>query len=102
MFGLSEKVIEDINNVFKKYDKIQEVYVFGSRSKGNYKQGSDIDLAINGKDISFSDLMNIMADIEDLNLLYKVDILDYNKKKNTPIGEHIDRVKQIFYRKDTI
>jgi hypothetical protein len=26
-----------------------------------------------------------------------VDLLDYEKKKGTPIGDHIDRVGQTFY-----
>ena len=33
----------------------------------------------------------------DLELLYSVDLLDYQKKKGTAIGEHIDRVGQVFY-----
>ena len=35
--------------------------------------------------------------IEDLGLLYKVDVIDYNKNIHTPIGEHIDRVGVPFY-----
>ena len=39
-----------------------------------------------------------ICEIEDLELLYSVDLLDYQKKKGTPIGDHIDRVGQIFYQ----
>lgn len=44
MFGLSEETIEEISSVFKHYDNIDKVVIFGSRAKGNYRSGSDIDL----------------------------------------------------------
>jgi len=71
--------------------------IFGSRSKGNYRAGSDIDLAVIGSNIEYSQLLNILCEIDDLELLYSVDLLDYQKKKGTPIGDHIDRVGQVFY-----
>lgn len=49
MFGLSNTVISEICNVFKMYPDIEEVLIFGSRAKGNYRTGSDIDLAAKGK-----------------------------------------------------
>lgn len=71
--------------------------VFGSRAKGNYCDGSDIDLAVIGDGISKEQISDINLKIDDLGLLYKVDILDYDRYKNTPIGEHIIRVKRPFY-----
>lgn len=98
MYGLSDLTINDLRNVFRRYQNIKKVVIFGSRAKGNYRDGSDIDLAIIGDDISKEQLSDIHLQIEDLGLLYKVDILDYNKYKNTPIGEHIARVEKNFYK----
>jgi hypothetical protein len=42
-------------------------------------------------------LLSILCEIDDLELLYSVDLLDYQKKKGTSIGDHIDRVGQVFY-----
>jgi uncharacterized protein len=97
MYGLSDIVIQDICSVFKKYPNINEVVIFGSRAKGNYSERSDIDLAVKGHDISYEQLMNINIQIEDLGLLYGVDVINYYEKSNTPIGEHIDRVGKVFY-----
>ena len=96
-FGLSDTVIRELQDVFRRYANIEKVLIFGSRSKGNYRAGSDIDLAVIGKDIDYNQLLNILCEIDDLELLYSVDLLDYQKKKGTPIGDHIDRVGQIFY-----
>jgi predicted nucleotidyltransferase len=96
-FGLSDTVIKELQDVFRHYENIEKVLIFGSRSKGNYRAGSDIDLAVIGKGIDYNQLLSILCEIDDLELLYSVDLLDYQKKKGTPIGDHIDRVGQIFY-----
>ena len=96
-FGLSDTVIKELQDVFRRHANIEKVLIFGSRSKGNYRAGSDIDLAVIGKDIDYNLLLSILCEIDDLELLYTVDLLDYQKKKGTPIGDHIDRVGQVFY-----
>lgn len=96
-FGLSDTVINELSNVFRRHANIEKVLIFGSRSKGNYRTGSDIDLAVVGKNLDYSKLLDIMCEIEDLELLYSIDLIDYQRKKGTPIGDHIDRVGQVFY-----
>lgn len=96
-FGLSDMVIKELQAVFRRYANIEKVLIFGSRSKGNYRAGSDIDLALIGKGIDYRQLLDISTKIDDLDLLYSVDLIDYNSKKGTPIGDHIDRVGQVFY-----
>ena len=44
--------------------------------------------------------MDISIQIEDLKLLYKVDVMDYWKNIGTPIGDHIDRVGKLFYARN--
>ena len=90
-FGLSDTVIKELQDVFRRHANIKKVLIFGSRSKGNY------DLAVIGNDIDYNLLLSILCEIDDLELLYSVDLLDYQKKKGTPIGDHIDRVGQVFY-----
>ena len=96
-FGLSDTVIEELQDVFRRHANIEKVLIFGSRSKGNYRAGSDIDLALIGKDIDYRQILDIYTEIDDLELLYSIDLLDYQTKAGTPIGDHIDRVGQVFY-----
>ncbi len=96
-FGLSDTVIEELQNVFRRHANIEKVLIFGSRSKGNYRAGSDIDLALIGKNIDYRQILDIYTEIDDLELLYSIDLLDYQTKAGTPIGDHIDRVGQVFY-----
>ncbi len=96
-YGLSDTVIKELQDVFRRHANIKKVLIFGSRSKGTYRAGSDIDLALIGQDIDYNQILSILCEIEDLGLLYSIDLLDYQKKVGTPIGDHIDRVGQVFY-----
>ena len=53
-FGLSDTVIKELQDVFRRHANIKKVLIFGSRSKGNYRAGSDIDLAVIGNDIDYN------------------------------------------------
>ena len=96
-FGLSDTVIKELQDVFRRHSNIKKVLIFGSRSKGDYRDGSDIDLAVIGDHIYYNQILTILCEIDDLELLYSIDLLDYSKKAGTPIGDHIDRVGQVFY-----
>ena len=65
-FGLSDTVIRELQDVFRRHANIEKVLIFGSRSKGNYRAGSDIDLAVVGQGIDYSQLLAIQCEIDDL------------------------------------
>ena len=98
-FGLTDDNIERIQKIFENDSKIDEVIIFGSRAKGNYKEGSDIDLAVKGRNINFDDTLKLTSQLDDLNLPYKIDLLDYANTKDKDIIEHIDRVGLVFFSK---
>lgn len=45
-FGLKEATIKKIWAVFSEYPLVAKVVIYGSRAKGNFKNGSDIDLTL--------------------------------------------------------
>lgn len=98
-FGLSSNSIIKINSVFNQYPDINEVLIFGSRAKGNYRDNSDIDLAIKGKGINLSILQEIEIKLEELYLPNFIDLLVYDSIENPDLINHIDRVGIQFYCK---
>lgn len=95
-FGLSAKTIETINSVFSKYSKIEKINVYGSRAKGNYREGSDIDLVLTAPTLTTSDLLKIENELEDLMLPYKIDLSLFHQIENPDLIEHIKRVGKDF------
>lgn len=99
-FGLSNRDIQSIRDIFKKYPDVLLVHIFGSRSKGNYKPGSDIDLAIMNKGVSFNTLLKLNNEFEESSLPYKVDLADFNTLTNPDFVDHIVRVGKIFFQRE--
>lgn len=96
-FGLKEKDLIDIIDFFKQFTAIKEAIIFGSRAKGNYKHGSDVDIALKG-DIDFKTLTRIGYVLNQESLMpYKFDILTYSNITNQDLKEHIDRVGVSIY-----
>ncbi len=98
-FGLNSHTVDNINLVFAKYPEIEKVMIYGSRAKGNYTNGSDIDLTVIGNDISLSLLNKIENDLDDLFLPYTFDISIFTHIKNEKFIDHIKRIGIMFYVK---
>ena len=96
-FGLTEETISKINNIFAKYPQIKEAILYGSRAKGNFKNGSDIDLALKGEELNFSLINQINLEIDDLLLPYSFDISILGQISNPDLLDHIKRRGVVFY-----
>ena len=71
--------------------------IYGSRAKGNYKLGSDIDFAIwtDNHENSFK----IQSELEELQTPYKFDVTDYKILKYENLKKSIDTYGKLFYQK---
>jgi len=101
-FGLKEETIAKICSVFEKNPDVLKVTIYGSRAKGNYRIGSDIDLTLFGTNLDYNLLKTIEDEIDELDTPYLFDISIYNNLGSESLKEHIDRVGKTFYtRKNT-
>ena len=99
-FGLYDKSFSLILDSFKSFPEIEKVIIYGSRAMGNYKKGSDIDLAIVGKEVNHNTVSKISAELnEELPIPYYVDVLDYNQLSNVSLKKHIDTEGKVIYEK---
>ena len=99
-FGLNLETITRIQAVFIKHPQIKKVLLYGSRAKGNYRNGSDIDLTLQGDNLTLNDtLYPIMDDIDELDLPYSFDISLFEQLDDTEFLDHIKRVGVVFYQK---
>ena len=92
MFGLSDIVVDKIQYIFAENARVEKAIVFGSRAKGNYKEGSDIDIAIKGQDLNFDDTLSLLRKLDELELPYEIDLINYETIKESDLKDHIDRV----------
>ncbi|MFE8701735.1 nucleotidyltransferase family protein [Cytobacillus sp. FJAT-54145] len=91
MFGLLERDILDIKKALSRFEEIERAVIFGSRAMGNYKKGSDVDIAIMGDKISTKTLMELVDLLnEEYPIPYFFDILHYESINNQNLTEHIN------------
>lgn len=97
-FGLDSLTISKIQTVFENYPSVKEVIIYGSRAKGNYREGSDIDITLKGEGLDYRLLSSIEQRIDELNTPYLFDISIYKELKSESLMDHIDRVGKVFYQ----
>ena len=89
MHGLTLEQWQMLYKVFASFqNRLQWVKLFGSRARGDYKEASDIDLAIGMTEDIVTDLT---IALEQSQLPYTFDIIDYNHQPNQKLKEAIDR-----------
>jgi predicted nucleotidyltransferase len=98
-YGLKDDVIEKVQAVFDRFPDVDRVTLYGSRAKGNFKPGSDIDLTLHGESLTASQLRDITEVLDDLLLPYTIDLSIFEQLDHDGLRGHIDRVGQLFYKK---
>ena len=96
-YGLSVANGKRITDILSQFAEVREAILFGSRAKGNYKSGSDVDLAVKGP-ISKDVLSALLTAFEDSILPYFFDVVIYEHITNEALKEHIDRVGISIYK----
>lgn len=99
-YGLNSNHVNAINRVFKGYPEVEKAILYGSRAKGNYHNGSDIDLTLTGKNLTVSKQFSMAVKLDDLLLPHKIDLSIYHKIDNQELIDHINRVGVIFYKRN--
>ena len=100
-YGLTKAAIEKICAVFARFREIEKAVLYGSRAKGNFKPGSDIDLTLYGEALT-SDLRSAIASaLDDLLLPYTIDLSVFDDLDHVKLREHIERVGVVFYERES-
>ena len=95
MYGLNQNIIDGIIKTIKTFESIEEVYLFGSRARGDFNDKSDIDLAVNSnKDVT----LKLKRELEEIRCIYTFDVVDMNFI-GEKLKENIERDKVCIYKK---
>lgn len=98
--GLSDQYRAGIRTALEAFPKVAGAVLFGSRAMGNFRNASDVDLTLEGTDITLADLLSIKAKIRQLNLPIEVDLVIRRKIDNPELEQHIrDFGRQWYLRK---
>ena len=97
--GLSAPTVEKIHGVLSRHPEVEKAILYGSRAKGNYKNGSDIDLTLTGGGLDGGIRGQIDEELDDLLLPYEFDLSLMSSLSHPALLDHIRRVGVVLYEK---
>ena len=98
-YGLPERTVAQICAALAQYPAVERAVLYGSRAKGNYKPGSDIDLTLFGVGLTSRLCATIAEALDDLLLPYTIDLSVFAELKHPELEAHIQRVGVVFYKR---
>lgn len=104
-FGLSHNTLQKIRQILAQHPHVERAVIYGSRAKGNYKPGSDIDItlyAVQGLEIDYRELADLVDEIDELLLPYSVDLSLFTQIDNLELREDIERVGKVLYLRGSL
>ncbi len=91
-FGLPLSDLNRILVVLAREPAIQRVILFGSRAKGNFRDGSDIDLCLEAPRLASAQMSGLVNELDDLLLPWKIDLVLHHEIQHPALNDHIQRV----------
>ena len=91
MYGLSDKEFDEMTTIFGKCKNLEKVILYGSRAKGNYKKFSDVDITLEGDNLTLADLFQIQDLLYESDLPYMYDVSIFSSITNPDLIDHIRR-----------
>jgi predicted nucleotidyltransferase len=89
--GLSVRDVERIHSIVFQFE-VEECFIFGSRAKGTFRKGSDVDLALSGN-LTEKEAKKIHYQLnEETTMPYFFDIVIVDENLDEALKEHIARV----------
>ncbi len=94
-FGLKEEHLKGIVDVISQEDKVEKALIFGSRARGDYRDTSDIDIAIYAKKMDSTDFNLLRDKLEQLDIIYKIDVVDLYRLSKEGLVKNIEEEGKI-------
>ena len=87
--GIKKHLLIQIQNIVSKCTSVEKTLIFGSRARGNYKENSDIDIAVLGKNISLKELNIIVDSLNELSTALDFDVINIQNLSKKELLDNI-------------
>lgn len=99
MYGLSDQNLQELRGILASIPHIEEAIIYGSRARGDYKSGSDVDLSLKGRDLTFHDLALLDDKLYYSYIPYFFDTNSYADLANPDLIANINKDGKVIYRR---
>jgi predicted nucleotidyltransferase len=98
-FGLSPRILGDMRAILHACPGVTRAFIFGSRAKGAYTEGSDIDIAVQGDKLDKVSFAQLCAQLEAIPMVFSLDIVHIETLRNALLIAAIHRDKQMLFER---
>ena len=98
-WGLTQRDCEVIRGILAKVAHVDRAVLFGSRAMGMFGRASDIDLALEGKNLEWEDILSLRSEFEESPLPFDVDLVIRAEIVNPELEKQIKKHGRMFYEK---
>ena len=96
-FGIAPTVAAKLRKLFENTPAIRQVWVYGSRGRGDHRPQSDIDLMVDAPDMSAETFSILWNSVEELGLIYRVDLELWQRVGDAAFRERVGRDRKVFW-----
>jgi predicted nucleotidyltransferase len=89
--GLPAEASTALLRLLAAHPGVEQIWLYGSRAMNRHRPGSDIDLSLEGSGLDHSDLLQLMGEVDDLLLAWRVD-LSLRHQLPPELDAHLRRV----------
>jgi len=99
-FGIEEEILDKIVEIFKKYKQVKKACIFGSRARGDYKRGSDVDICIWLEDDVENPIYKIEDELEEVDTILLFDIVVFSSITKESLKDSIIKEGVVIYERE--
>jgi type III restriction enzyme len=96
-FGIATSSASKLLGLFVSTPNVARVWIYGSRARGDHRDQSDIDLAVDAPDMPSGEFSRLLSRLEELGLIYRVDLLRLQDVLDEGFRSRIERDRKIFW-----
>jgi type III restriction enzyme len=96
-FGIERHALQQYRALCDSTPGLRRVWIFGSRARGDWRERSDIDLAIDAPDWGKQEFRQFADALARLPVVYAVDAVHWQDKLTQPFAERIERDRKVFW-----
>lgn len=97
LFGLPASTCAKLRSVFDACAGVEAVWIYGSRARGTQRHESDIDLVVDAPDMDDTAFLSLKGRINDLELIHRLDIVQWQQVGSTQFRQQIERDRKLFW-----
>ena len=84
-YGIDQKTRQQLLFLCFSFSSVNKIILYGSRARGDFREGSDIDLAVDAPNMTTREFSILWNEIDDLPVVYIMDLVHLQALTNTDL-----------------